>query len=141
MNDENLIPNKKRTPSELRENGKKGGKKSGETRKRQKSMKQVFNLIKNLPVQDEKLKKQLEDVGITDEELKISSALAWSAIYHAIKGNSQMMRLVFEMMGEDPNLKLKREELNLKKELANKDKIEDDNEETVQIYLPDNMRD
>ncbi len=140
MNDENLIPHNKRSKSEARENGKKGGKKSGETRKRQKSMKQVFNLIKNLPVQDEKLKKQLEDVGITDEELKISSALAWSAIYHAIKGNSQMMRLVFEMMGEDPNLKLKREELNLKKQLVDKDKTSD-NEETVQIYLPDNMRD
>ena len=93
-----------------------------------------------MPVKDEKLKKQLEDVGITDEELKISSALAWSAIYHAIKGNSQMMRLVFEMMGEDPNLKLKREELNLKKQLVDKDTTSD-NEETVQIYLPDNMRD
>ena len=40
MNDQNLIPGNKRSPREARENGRKGGIKSGETRRRQKSVKE-----------------------------------------------------------------------------------------------------
>ncbi len=36
MNDSNLIPNTERSPSELREMGRKGGIKSGESRRRKK---------------------------------------------------------------------------------------------------------
>ena len=38
-NEKNLIPNNKRSPSEVRENGKKGGKKSGEARRKKKQFK------------------------------------------------------------------------------------------------------
>ena len=37
-NDENLIPNSERTPNELREMTSKGGKKSGESRRRKRDM-------------------------------------------------------------------------------------------------------
>ena len=36
-----------------------------------------------------------------------------------------MMRLAFEMMGEDPNIAIKQKELNLKKKLA-EEKLSDD---------------
>ena len=40
--------------------------------------------------------------------------MAFSAMYHAMKGNSQMMRLVFEMMGESPDIRMRERELKLK---------------------------
>ena len=43
-NEENLIPNSQRTPEELREMCSKGGKKSGESRKRKKQMKQIMDI-------------------------------------------------------------------------------------------------
>lgn len=49
MNEENLIPNSERTPSELREIASKGGKASGAARRRKKSMKQVMDILLDMP--------------------------------------------------------------------------------------------
>ena len=68
MNDENLKSQNKRTKNEQREIAKKGGIASGISRKRSKCMKQVFRMVKDLPVQDEKIKKQLQAVGIDDAD-------------------------------------------------------------------------
>lgn len=48
-NEENLIPVNKRTKSEQREITSKGGKKSGESRRRKKSMKQVMDMLLQMP--------------------------------------------------------------------------------------------
>jgi len=47
LNEHNLIPI--RTESEAREKGSKGGKKSGESRRRKKSMKQVMDMLLEMP--------------------------------------------------------------------------------------------
>lgn len=41
-NEENLIPNNKRSPSEVRENGSKGGKKSAEVRREKKRLRELL---------------------------------------------------------------------------------------------------
>ena len=56
-----------------------------------------------------------------DEETTYAAALAWKAIYHAMKGNSQMMRLVMEMLGEDPSIMLKEREIKLKEKQGGND--------------------
>lgn len=48
-NEKNLIPNSERSPSELRKMASKGGKKSGETRRRKKTMKQTMDFLLSLP--------------------------------------------------------------------------------------------
>ena len=45
MNEKNLIPNSQRTPEELREMGRKGGIKSGETRRRNRELKKIARWI------------------------------------------------------------------------------------------------
>ena len=45
MNDSNLIPNCERSPSELREMGRKGGIASGKARRRKKQMKQIMDAL------------------------------------------------------------------------------------------------
>ncbi|MBQ3972468.1 MAG: hypothetical protein II687_09795 [Selenomonadaceae bacterium] len=120
MNNENLIPASRRSKKEARENGRKGGQASGRTRRRKKAMRTVFRQIATMPVNDAKLKRQLEAAGM-DEETTYAAALAWKAIYHAMKGNSQMMRLVMEMLGEDPSIMLKEREIKLKEKQGGND--------------------
>lgn len=69
MNDENLIPNSKRTPSELREITSKGGKKSGESRRRKKTMKQVMDMLLDMPANTPQDWKLLADLGFNLDEL------------------------------------------------------------------------
>lgn len=45
MNEQNLIPNSQRTPEELREMGRKGGIKSGETRRRNRELRKIARCI------------------------------------------------------------------------------------------------
>lgn len=69
LNDENLIPNSKRTPSELREITSKGGKKSGESRRRKKTMKQVMDMLLDMPANIPQDWKLLADLGFNLDEL------------------------------------------------------------------------
>lgn len=66
MNDENLIPNSERSPSELREMGRKGGIRSGEVRRQNKRMRESAELLAKIFTESEEgkeliagLKKQL----------------------------------------------------------------------------------
>lgn len=62
MNDENLIPNSERSPSELREMGRRGGVKSGESRKRKKRMRDSAELLAKLFAESEEGKKLIDDL-------------------------------------------------------------------------------
>ena len=53
-NEENLIPNEERTPSERRENARKAGIASGKARRRKRSMKEAADLFLSLPVSDKR---------------------------------------------------------------------------------------
>lgn len=62
MNDENLIPNSERSPSELREMGKKGGIKSGEVRRRNKRLREGAELLAEIFAESEEGKKLIADL-------------------------------------------------------------------------------
>ena len=87
MNEKNLIPNSERSPSEVRENGKKGGIASGEARRKRKTLKEELLLM-------------LSDGDIQE---KISVAL----INEAIKGNNagsvtKAFEVIRDTIGERP---------------------------------------
>ena len=87
MNEKNLIPNSERSPSEVRENGKKGGIASGEARRKRKTLKEELLLM-------------LSDGDIQE---KISLAL----INEAIKGNNagsvtKAFEVIRDTIGERP---------------------------------------
>lgn len=48
MNEKNLIPNHERSPSELREMGKKGGIASGKSRRRKRDLREMMQMIVDL---------------------------------------------------------------------------------------------
>lgn len=100
-NVENLIPNSQRTPNELREMRKNGGIKSGEARRAKKTVRECLKLYSELNVEAPEIKVALKKSGITNpEEMTYSMAMALQFMTSAMRGNSQMARLVMEMLGE-----------------------------------------
>lgn len=140
---ENLKPLTQRTKEEQREICSKGGKASVAARRRKKNMREIFRMLKDLPVTDAKMKAQLKASGIKEDDATYSTAMAFSAMYHAMRGNSQMMRLVFEMMGESPDIRIREKELKLREDVV-KEKLTSAGGEAdmddVQIILPERNR-
>lgn len=62
MNDENLIPNSERSPSELREMGRKGGIRSGEVRRQNKRIRENAELLAKIFAESEEGKKLIADL-------------------------------------------------------------------------------
>ncbi len=74
-NAENLIPNKNRTPEELREITRKGGIASGKARREKRDRHKRIQELFALAVKDPKLKANLEKMGIdvTDADLETAA--------------------------------------------------------------------
>lgn len=62
MNDKNLIPNSERSPSELREMGRKGGIRSGEVRRQNKRIRENAELLAKIFTESEDGKKLIADL-------------------------------------------------------------------------------
>lgn len=89
-NEQNLIPNSQRSPSEVRELGRKGGKASGRARAYAKSLREA------LRAEAEKQKDTKDGKGINGFE-----AIANSMVREAVKGNVQAAQFIAKIMGED----------------------------------------
>ena len=101
-NEQNLVPNSARTPKERREIARKAGIASGEARRRKKTCRDFFMQLREMPVNDEKLIAAMKRAGFTNnDDLTYGAAMAMQTMIKAMKGNSQMMRLAYEMMGEN----------------------------------------
>ena len=87
-NEKNLIPNSKRTPSELREIAKKGGIKSGEVRRQKKTLSELAKMIAENPAPTA-AKKKLTKMGISDEDANNNACIVAAVYDKAIKGNMQ----------------------------------------------------
>lgn len=105
MAESNLIPNSQRTPEELREMTRKGGRKSGESRRRKKAMREWLELALSTKVRDRDGKLVMSpDTGkpMTREEagmLKLAAQFA--------NGDLNSIKLTAELLGE----KVERHEL------------------------------
>ena len=93
-NEENLVPNRERTPSELREITRKGGKASGEARKKKKTIREALQGILSG-------KYELDGKTVSGYE-----ALAITAFKTAMEGNVQAFKEIRDTIGEKPTDKL-----------------------------------
>lgn len=100
-NEQNLIPNSERSPKEVRENGKKGGIKSGEVRREKAQLKSAVKLLLSLPVKDPNIKKQLSALGMSDKDIDNSILPALGLFKKACKGDSSAARLLAELNNEN----------------------------------------
>lgn len=113
-NAENLIPANKRSLSEARENGRKGGLKSGVARRKKKSMKQAMNLLLSLPVSDENMAK-LEQLGIDEDNADNQMLVMVSMMQRAIKGNVTAAQFIANITGSTAMTEAEREKIKLEK--------------------------
>jgi hypothetical protein len=98
VNEKNLIPNSERSPSEVRENGRKGGIKSGEVRREQKTYREMVKTMLSAQVTDPKLLKELKKYGITDTDVKALTLLGM--IKASAMGSHNAFDRLLELVGE-----------------------------------------
>lgn len=100
-NEKNLIPNSKRTPSELREMRKNGGKKSGEVRRNKKLLKDCMLDLLDLPVANTKQWNRLSKMGILPDNIDNRSLLTVSLFLKAVEtGDVSAFKEIRDLIGE-----------------------------------------
>jgi hypothetical protein len=99
---ENLIDTAHRTEEELREMTRKGGIKSGESRRRKKTMREALEFLMYKAELSEALKQRMKDEGIKDEDMNHQMAITRSLIAKAEAGDVQAYNAICAMIGEKP---------------------------------------
>ena len=110
MNDENLIPGNKRTPENNRENGRKGGIRSGEVRRERKRQQELVLALLTADIEGRTVFEKMIK-GMADRAMELGDANAFEKLME-YAGTS--VRL--ELLKTDRDLK--REELKIKKQQA-----------------------
>lgn len=98
MNDKNLIPNSERSPSEVRENGRKGGIKSGEVRREQKTYREMAKAMLSAQITDPKMLEEMAKYGIEGADLKAYTLLGM--IKASAEGSHNAFDRLLELAGE-----------------------------------------
>lgn len=120
MNEKNLIRPEDLTPSERREIAQKGGKASGEARRRKKDMKQKMKALLELPAAAND-REQLEALGISPDDMDNEMVLVMSMFLSAAQGDTKAFDRVIQILGKDiahEELALKKRELKLKEKAS-----------------------
>lgn len=102
MNDNNLIPNSDRSPKEVRENGRKGGKKSGEVRRAKKTMRETCEMLLAMDCKIGNIKTKMKEIGIPENEQTNQMAITISMLKSALNGNVQAFNSLRDTIGEKP---------------------------------------
>ena len=95
----NLIGAGDRSPEEARANGAKGGVKSGESRRRKKTLAEGLRALLDMPENDPAVRELLKSMGL---EGTTRDALNLAQIKQAGKGDSEAYRLIRDTIGEKP---------------------------------------
>lgn len=101
-NERNLIPMEQRSPEEAREMGRKGGRASGEARRRKKSLREAAELYLSLPVSDKRAWNKLAKDGVAPEDVDNQMAIIAGLTIKAVKGDAKAAKLLFDLLGEQP---------------------------------------
>ncbi len=123
MNEKNLIPFDQRTESEQREIRRKGGEKSGQTRRLNRDLKKLAKRFLNSDTFREDLRAALIESGFEDDQSN-AAALVMQITNEAFAGNMRAAELLIKLAGYDPDQKRKDEELKIKQALLELKKSE-----------------
>lgn len=112
-NEKNLVPFDERTESEQREIASAGGKASGKSRRRKKSMKQKMQLLLSLPAADND-QTELSAMGVDPDDMDNEMVLVKALFIAAAAGDTRAFDRIQDVLGRS----VAREELALKKQEA-----------------------
>lgn len=147
MAEKDLIPMNQRTKDEVKKITRKGGINSGRSRRNKKTLKTI---LKNaMPLKLSELPPDLCNTILKAAQLRaseknknltLSEVVISGMVRSSVKGNSLMMKLLLDLLGESPDIKLREREVKLKEAAASPDDEDNGDGIDVQIYLPDNER-
>ena len=98
MNEKNLIPNSERSPKEVRENGRKGGIKSGKVRREQKTYRDMAKAMLSATITDENILNELKAYGLSETDVKAYTLLGM--IKASANGSHNAFDRLMELIGE-----------------------------------------
>lgn len=104
-NEQNLIPFNKRTEREQREYARKGGRKSGEVRRKRKAMKEQMEILLSLPFKQSEALDFMKDLGIEEDNLDNQMALIVAMYGKALKGDVQAFNTIREVVQDEKTVK------------------------------------
>ena len=116
---DNLVPNSERSPEELRAMTSKGGKKSGEVRKRKKELRTLLKGIAGDATPESVKAMIMETYQVEESQIEtIAQAMAFMQTMKAMQGDTQAFKLIMDTIShrDTPDIKIKKAELKIKQE-------------------------
>ncbi|MBS5863712.1 MAG: hypothetical protein KIC54_03385 [Clostridium sp.] len=105
-NEQNLIPfTSNQSREEAKKNGAKGGKKSGEVRRKRKAMKEQMEMLLSLPFKQSESLNFMKDLGIEEDNLDNQMALIVAMYGKALKGDVQAFNTIREVVQDEKTVK------------------------------------
>lgn len=105
-NEKNLIPfTSNQSREEAKKNGAKGGKKSGEVRRKRKAMKEQMEMLLSLPFKQSESLDFMKDLGIEEDNLDNQMALIVAMYGKALKGDVQAFNTIREVVQDEKTVK------------------------------------
>ena len=125
-NEQNLIPfTSNQSREEAKKNGSKGGKKSGEVRRKRKAMKEQMEMLLTLPVKNQEQHSFIASLGINEKEIDNQMALIVAMYAKALKGDVQAFNAIREVTQDDKNVS-QEDRVQIINDLPNEEDEEDD---------------
>ena len=125
-NEQNLIPfTSNQSREEAKKNGAKGGKKSGEVRRKRKAMKEQMEMLLSLPFKQSEGLDFMKDLGIEEDDLDNQMALIVALYGKALKGDVQAFNTIREVTQDDKTVS-QEDRVQIINDLPNEEEEEDD---------------
>ena len=99
-NEQNLIPMDQRSKDEARELGREGGRASGVSRRRKRSLREAADLYLSLPVSDKRAWNKLARDGVAPEDVDNQMAIIAGLTIKAVKGDAKAAKVLFDLLPE-----------------------------------------
>lgn len=133
-NNENLV---RLSPSEARENGRKGGKASGEARRRKANFRKTLNLLLTTEIDSPEWTPLLKSLGL---ESTLETALNMAMIKEGLTGNVKAYEAVAKYAGQSSQTEADEEEQRIRTDRARRARDQeiggnDGSEENIQSFL------
>ena len=100
-NEQNLIPMDQRSQSEARELGREGGRASGVSRRRKRSLREAADLYLSLPVANRRAWNKISAEGVDPDDIDNQMAMIIGLTQKAIKGDAKAAKIIVDLIGPE----------------------------------------
>lgn len=103
-NEQNIVPYRftsDQNREEAAKNGRSGGRASGVSRRRKRSLREAADLYLSLPVADQKKWNAISRQGVDPEDIDNQMAVIIGLTQRAMKGDAKAAKAIFELLGEN----------------------------------------